>query len=68
MIKIDGKVYATLELAMPFFRLALKVELANLPLVTAVPELPVATDVRLYSLPLVTAVPEKLLESSCTNE
>jgi hypothetical protein len=43
LIKIDGKVYATFELAMPFFSLALEVDLYNLPLVTAVPELPVAT-------------------------
>lgn len=53
LIKIDGKVYATFELAMPFFSLALEVDLYNLPLVTAVPELPVATYVDLYNLPLV---------------
>ena len=58
MIKIDGKVFATLELAMPFFSLALKVEVYNLPRVTAIPDLPAATEVCLYNLPLVTAIPD----------
>jgi hypothetical protein len=31
MIKIDGKVFATMELAMPFFNVAVKIEIYSEP-------------------------------------
>ena len=53
MIKIDGKVFANLTLAMPFFKMAVRVEIYGDTKVTAVPELPAATNVYLDNLPLV---------------
>jgi hypothetical protein len=58
MIKIDDKVYVSLELAMPFFKAALRVEIYNEKTVTTLPDVPAATDVFFYNLPLVTALPD----------
>jgi hypothetical protein len=52
LIKIDGKVFATLELAMPFFKAALKVEISNEKEITTAPAMDNAELVWLVNLPL----------------
>ena len=58
MIVIDEKVFSNLELAMPFFKAALKIEIYRERQVTALPDTPNATYVRYDNLPLVTALPD----------
>ena len=40
MICIDGKIFATLELATPFFKAAVKIEIYNEPGIKSLPALP----------------------------